>query len=329
VPVRSGLARLAAWSWMFKAFTQRDWAIFTQTFGQPVRVGKYPAGTTEADKDTLFRAVANIAGDCAAIIPASMEIVFVESKNVGAGADLFEKRANYLDRQVSKAVLGQTATTDAIAGGHAVGQEHRQVQEDIERSDARSLAAILNRDLVRPWVQLEYGPQPKYPRLQIGRADQEDLTLLVSALEKLVPLGLRVQASEVREKFGLAEPEDGAELLVAAKLSLPPAVPGQDVVSALPAPGANAALHAVDDSQTAVRATDAVDRLADQTEHVVAPGTDAMIDAVHALVARSRSLPELLAGLKTLQLPKDRFAELMSMAMVMADLSGRAEIASS
>jgi phage gp29-like protein len=71
LPIRSGIARLATWSWMFKAFTQRDWAIFTQTFGQPVRVGKYPAGATEEDKDTLFRAVANIAGDCAAIIPES------------------------------------------------------------------------------------------------------------------------------------------------------------------------------------------------------------------------------------------------------------------
>ena len=38
LPVRSGIARLAAWSWMFKAYTLRDWAIFTQTFGQPVRV---------------------------------------------------------------------------------------------------------------------------------------------------------------------------------------------------------------------------------------------------------------------------------------------------
>jgi phage gp29-like protein len=66
LPVRSGIARVATWSWLFKAYTQRDWAIFTQNYGQPIRVGKYPAGATEKDKDTLFRAVANIAGDCAA-----------------------------------------------------------------------------------------------------------------------------------------------------------------------------------------------------------------------------------------------------------------------
>ena len=38
LPLRSGLARIVSWAWMFKAFTQRDWAIFAQTFGQPVRV---------------------------------------------------------------------------------------------------------------------------------------------------------------------------------------------------------------------------------------------------------------------------------------------------
>ena len=47
---------------MFKAYTQRDWAIFTQTYGQPLRIGKYGPGTSEDDRNKLFKAVANIAG---------------------------------------------------------------------------------------------------------------------------------------------------------------------------------------------------------------------------------------------------------------------------
>ena len=49
------------------------------------------------------------------------------------------------------------------------GKEHRQVQEDIERADAKALSAIINRDLIRCWIDLEYGSQKKYPRLRIGR----------------------------------------------------------------------------------------------------------------------------------------------------------------
>src|SRR5690606_631381 len=60
LPIRSGLARLATWFWIFKAYTLRDWAIFTQTYGQPVRIGKYHAGASKEDRETLYRAVANI-----------------------------------------------------------------------------------------------------------------------------------------------------------------------------------------------------------------------------------------------------------------------------
>lgn len=213
LPLRGGLARIAAWGWMFKAFTERDWAIFTQTFGQPLRVGKYGADASSEDRDELFRAVAGIAGDCAAIIPENMMIEFIETKNVGASTDLYLKRADWLDQQISKAVLGQTATTDAIAGGHAVGQEHRQVQVDIETADAKALAAILNRDLIRPWMQLQFGKLKDYPRLIIARPEAEDLSLLATSLAQLVPLGLKVSASEIRDKFGLSKPDDNDELL--------------------------------------------------------------------------------------------------------------------
>ncbi|MEM7671404.1 MAG: DUF935 family protein, partial [Pseudomonadota bacterium] len=169
--LRSGLARTATWNWMFKAYTERDWAIFTQTYGQPLRVGKWGPGASEADKDTLFRAVSEIAGDCAAIIPDSMMIDFIESKNVGASTDHYERRADWLDKQTSKAVLGQTATTDAETGGLGSGKEHREVQEDIETADACALSAIINRDLVRPFVDLEFGPQQDYPILTIARPE--------------------------------------------------------------------------------------------------------------------------------------------------------------
>lgn len=227
LPVRSGIARIAAWGWMFKAFTQRDWAIFAQTYGQPVRIGRFDSNASAEDRSTLFRAVANIAGDCAAIVPKGMEIEFIESKNVGAGSDLYEKRSDWLDRQISKAVLGQTTTTDAVSGGHAVAQEHRQVQEDIETADCKALAATLNRDLVRPWIDLEFGPQRHYPRIRITRPKTEDLARLAAALGVLVPLGLRVSAGEVRDKFALSEPAAGDELFQAraAAPALPAAEP--------------------------------------------------------------------------------------------------------
>ncbi|AHD01184.1 DUF935 domain-containing protein [Leisingera methylohalidivorans] len=205
--LRSGLARIATWSWMFKAYTQRDWSIFTQTFGQPIRIGKYAPGTSDAEKNTLFRAVADIAGDCAAIMPASMSVDIVAAPNVGASSDLYEKRADWLDKQTSKAVLGQTSTTDAVTGGLGSGKEHREVQEDIERADGRMLAAILNRQLVRPFIDLNHGPQKVYPRLVIARPEAEDLKAWTDATVPWVSAGLQVSQKEVLDKLGLSAPK--------------------------------------------------------------------------------------------------------------------------
>ncbi|WP_242415078.1 DUF935 domain-containing protein [Sphingomonas panni] len=238
LPVRSGIARVAAWSWMFKAFTLRDWAIFAQTYGQPVRIGKFDSAASQEDRDTLWRAVANIAGDCAAIVPKGMEIEFIETSNLGAGSDLYERRADWLDRQVSKAVLGQTGTTDSKAGGLGDGgnRVHNDVREDIERSDCKGVASTLNRDLIRPWVILQYGPQKRYPRMRIERPEAEDLSRLATSLKDLVPLGLKVKMAEIREKFGLTEPAADDELLMPAPPPTPPLLTQPPIRPALPAP---------------------------------------------------------------------------------------------
>lgn len=320
LPLRSGIARAATWAWMFKAFSNRDWAIFTQTYGQPIRVGKYGPGATEADRNTLYRAVANIAGDCAAIMPEGMNIEFIESSSVGASSDLYERRVDWLDRQVSKAVLGQTTTTDAISGGHAVSQEHRQVQADIERADAKALSAILNRDLIRIWVDLEHGPQKRYPRLRIARPDEEDLQQLSSSLAQLVPLGLRVQASEIRDKFGLSDPEAGAEVLGAprpdaGRAALP-------AVTTLPG-DLRPSLH--QEQKTAGRMADEL--IADAAMALAGPAVGDMVDRVRSIVAGAGSLEEAVAAIERTALARQAPADLtaaMRQALMLAWLTGEA-----
>lgn len=313
LPVRSGVGRLATWSWMFKAFTLRDWAIFTQTFGQPVRVGKYPNNSSESEKDTLFDAVANIAGDCAAIIPQSMTIEFIESANVNAGKELYITRANWLDQQMSKAVLGQTATTDAIAGGHAVGQEHRQVQEDIERADAKALSAILNTQLIQPWIMLERGPQKNYPRLRIGREEEENLAQTIDGVIKLVPFGLPVEISTMLNKLGLPEPKAGAKLMT-APAALPPAFGGFDK-----------GLQATGQPQLKRTADDVV-ALAAAAEHLTQPAFDELVGHIRTALQSASSLQEVRTRLGHLKLDDKKMADALRLALVMAQLSGRETI---
>jgi phage gp29-like protein len=337
IPTRSGLSRVLSWVWMFKAFSSRDWAIFSQTYGQPVRVGKFGQGASEDDKRTLLRAVANIAGDMAAIIPASMAIDFVESSNVGAGSDLYEKRVTHLNLEASKAVLGQTTTTDAVSGGHAVSQEHRLVQEDIERSDCRQLAAHLNRDLIKIWINLEFGPQSAYPRLRIGRPERRDVAATVAAVRSL---GLPVKRSEMYALVGVSEPESGDDVLVPGGAEPADAGIGEDGPGRPRLPGRQPPpappreqLHAerTDPGRTeAERLAAAVDRLAERGEDAGAGAMELMLELIGDMIADPtiRDLEDLRARLLTLapSLSTRALATAMRQAMVLADLSGRADL---
>lgn len=316
LPVRSGIARLAAWGWMFKAFTQRDWAIFTQTYGQPVRIGKYRSGASEEDKAKLFRAVANIAGDCAAIVPDGMSIEFIESKNVGPGSDLYEKRSDWLDRQVSKAVLGQTGTTDSKQGGLGDGgnKVHDGVREDIETADCKGVAATLNRDLVRPWVDLEYGPQRAYPRIRIARPKQEDIKGLMTALQTLVPMGMRVQSSEIRDKLGLSDPDKNAELL---------GQPLQRTQQERISQPSQRLLQALQAAQ--IRQPFPADAIGDQMVDDTQADMVEMLDQIDAMMAAANDLHELREMLRSAypDLSVARMGERIAAGLVAAHAAGR------
>jgi phage gp29-like protein len=286
--------------------------------------------------------VANIAGDCAAIIPESMKIEFIETGNVGAASDLYLKRADWLDRQISKAVLGQTATTDAITGGLGSGKEHRQVQEDIERADAVALAAILNRDLIRPWIDLEFGPQKRYPRLKIGRPEPEDLDQLVKALGILVPLGLKVEASEIRDKFKLSEPGENAEILGAVTAAPPPgattaeAPAGNPVIKRVSGefkqgqaqPGIVAAQSVEAAPSAKIEGVDPEAVLADRLATEAEPHMADMIGQIEAMLQAAGDLDEFRAMLMAAygEIGSGPLAQVLAQGMIAAHVGGRQSI---
>jgi len=330
LPLRSGLARVATWAWLFKAYTQRDWAIFTQTYGQPIRVGKYGPSASEEDKTKLFSAVANIAGDCAAIVPESMTIEFIEAKNVQSGSGLYKERADWFDQQVSKAVLGQTTTTDAISGGHAVSKEHRQVQEDIERADAIALSAIVNRDLVRPWIDLQYGPQKAYPRVAIARPEDENLDLLSQSLERLVPLGLRVSASEVRDKFGLSDPDDDEEILrpPQAAAKAPPGAGDEPPASEPPPPPEPEPEGGPQPQAETPAQQEPAEVLAERLDLEALPAVHDMMGRIEAMLDAATDLDEFRQMLRNAwpDLDASRLVDAIAAGRVAANAAGRAMV---
>lgn len=281
LPIRGGLARLAAIAYLCKAYSITDWVRYSEIFGQPFRLGKYGQEATEEDIGKLLAALANLGTDAAAAIPESMEVEFKSDSGGSSGGGLtYERLCLYLDRQVSKGVLGQTMTADE-GSSRAQAQVHDDVRREITESDTRQLAACLNRDLVKPFIDLNYGPQKVYPRLTLPLPNSGNIQALTSALQRLVPLGLKVEASVVRDRLGVPEPADGAEVLE----SRAPAAPSR---------GMNRALNRAD------AVTDALDEIEAEALSDWEAQVDPIVEPVRKLAAASNSFEEFSEGLAAL-----------------------------
>lgn len=329
LPLRGGLARAAGWSYLFKNYTIKDWVTFAEIYGQPLRVGKYGPNASEAEIDILLRAVREIGSDAAAVIPESMLIDFKDAGGKSASAELYERLVSYLDNQVSKAVLGQTLTSDSGhkggggGGSLAMARVHDEVRHDILRSDARQVSATLNRDLVRPLVDLNLGPRPRYPRVVLQVQEADDLAALADALSKLVPVGIQAPAGWARDKFGIPDPQDGEPVLGA--------MPG-----ATPAPAAAAANAretgricpscGVAHGQDGHLPNDALDDLRELALDGWQPVMKPITHPIAALAANAQSLEQLrdqLAGVLA-DMDVTALAELLARAAFQARLAGEA-----
>lgn len=214
LPARGGLVRLVAFSFVCKLYGVKDWMAYAEIFGIPTRIGKYGAGARPEDVEVLKRAVFNLGSDSAAVIPTEMQIEF-PSLGAAGGAEIFHTLANWIDAQVSKAVLGQTGTTDMSGGGLGSNQSqvHDDVRTDLKKADAKWLGAGLTAGPLTWYVRFNHGPTAPVPNLDLVVEEPEDIKALSEALGILVPLGLDVAQAEVRRKLKVQEPAEGAAIL--------------------------------------------------------------------------------------------------------------------
>lgn len=293
IPIRGGLARLAAWAFMCKGYTVKDWLAFAEVFGMPLRLGKYGQSASESDIAILKTAVANLGSDAAAVFPESMMIELVEAGKSSGSNEFYRLLADWLDDQVSKGVLGQTASSSGTPGKLGDEKLQAEVRNDIRDDDAEQLEETINRDLVRPFIDLNFGPQEAYPVVQLRAPKAEDVAALSGALKDLVPLGLQVEQSVVRDRLGIPDPDPKAkpEDLLGAPQS-PSAPPTSGTIPAANQEQARRRFQAARNAESGP-ATDAVDALADEIlgdwEPLMAP----MVDPIRRAVAEAESLEAL------------------------------------
>lgn len=155
--IRGGLARAVATPFILKNYAMKDWGSFLEVFGMPLRLGRYPSGASKEDREILKKAIMSLGSDAGAIIPETMAIEFINAGG-SSNSDTFEKYIRLMDEQISKAVLGQTMTTEN-GSSQSQAEVYNDVRFDILKADSVSLADTINQYLIIPLIVLNFGEQ--------------------------------------------------------------------------------------------------------------------------------------------------------------------------
>jgi phage gp29-like protein len=208
--VRAGLLRTVAWVYLFKNYALKDWNVFNEVFGIPLRLGRYDASASPEDRESLRRSIASLGSDAAAIISKNTEIEFVEAHGRGSGQENpFMAMAEFCNREMSKAILGQTLTTDVsqATGTYSAAKVHHQVRRDIIQSDADSLASTLRGQLIKPLVGFNFGWDRNLPYLHFYFEEDIDLKAMSETYRNLTDMGVCIPHDHIAEVFGLPRSE--------------------------------------------------------------------------------------------------------------------------
>lgn len=334
---RAGLFRACLWPFLYKSYAVGDFAEFLETYGLPIILGKYMAGATGEEKASLMRAVAALGHDARAIMPDGMSLEIQKITGGGEGSHHLNM-VDWADRAQSKAVLGQTTSSEAKATGlgSGVADLHGEVRHDILRSDARQLAGTLTRDLVYPLIALNRTRVDSYrrcPRWVFDLGESEDLVKYAEALPKLVGVGFKIPRSWGHDKLRIPEPDGQEDILALPRpeMTAPPALRE-------PAPPAatrgarwrHAAMAALRAPGIAPRDIDPADQITPRLAAEAQPVMDAWIADVERLLDDNPGLTPAEVQQRLLDmfgdLPTAQLVELMAQGYALAALVGMDDV---
>ena len=192
------------WPVTFKKNGFRWWTTFVEKYGGAFMYGKYPTNSGEQFKNELLRALESMISDAVAIAPEGSEITISSAFDKKGGSDVHEAYIKMANSEISKAVLGQTLTTEiGDTGSFAAAQAHNLVREDIAAADRFRICAAFNR-LAAVYTFYNFGkdavpPLFKFVKdedLQIQRADRD---------VKLHQVGWRPTREYFARQYGMQE----------------------------------------------------------------------------------------------------------------------------
>ena len=117
----------------------------------------------------------------------------IELKEIATSnmADAYEKFINVCNREISKVIVGQTASGEVQASGLGSGMSDLagEVRDDIQAFDKMKLGETLRRQLFEPFLRIN-GFTGRAPKIVWGGLSPEDSAAIADLLVKLAQASL-------------------------------------------------------------------------------------------------------------------------------------------
>jgi len=163
------------WPVTFKKGGMKFWVIFTEKYGMPHLIGKHPRGSSKEETETFADLLEDMISDAIAVIPDDSSVEIKEA-NKSSSAEIFEKLIDKMNAEISKAILGQTLTTElGSQGSYAASQTHMQVRKDFIDADKKLVENTINQ-LIH-WIYEINFKGSAIPRFEMYEIEDVDLTL--------------------------------------------------------------------------------------------------------------------------------------------------------
>ncbi len=152
--------------WQAKQSLLKAWKLHLERFAMPTVLAKYARGWPADEQSTLLASLDNLHQITSLLYPEEVDIdTLGGTKESSAG---FMDALDFHNREIARAILGQTLTTDEgrRVGSLAMGKVHLQVmllQLEAIRNDLAD--RVMTEQVIRPLVELNFGPGP-VPRFE-------------------------------------------------------------------------------------------------------------------------------------------------------------------
>jgi phage gp29-like protein len=145
-----------------------------------------------------------MAADAVAIVPEGSDISIMSAGDKRGGSDVHSGYIQMANAEISKAVLGQTLTTEiGDAGSYAAASAHNLIREDIAAADRRRISSAFNR-LAAVYTFYNFGPDACRPLFEFVK--DEDLQAERAERDvKLYQTGWRPKKDYFIREYGMQE----------------------------------------------------------------------------------------------------------------------------